>query len=176
MGKALQAAGIRAMNPLNPLHLWALRKAMPPYAMWMLKQKLTPGKAPSLPEMPSKLKEHAEWACQQLNKAPLEVSGTMRRHQLKLADRQCRMAELSGRLQKLIVMLATSLHAARSKDEVIHAAADVLCQDLTRDLTGKRPSDRYFRTVTKLGETIVDGGFKSIAGIDDIEILMSYAS
>lgn len=174
VGKSLQAAGIRVMNPMNPLHLWALRKAMPPYAMWMLKQKLTPGSAPNLPNMPSKLKEHAEWACKQMNKAPLEVSGTMRRHQLKLADRQCRMAELSERMQKLVIMLATSLHAARSHDEVIQAAADVICQDITRELTGRRPSDRSFRAVTKLGETIVEGGFKSIAGIDDIEILMSY--
>ena len=174
VGKALQAAGIRAMNPLNPMHLWALRKAMPPYAMWMLKQSLTPGSAPSLPPMPSKLKAHAEWACKEMNKSPLKVSSIMRRHQLKLADRQCRMAELSGRMQNLVVMLATSLHATQSDDEVVQAAADVICQDITRQITGQRPTDRYFRAVTKLGETIVDGGFKSIAGIDDIEILMSY--
>ena len=174
VGKALQSAGIRNMNPANPAHLWALRKAIPPYAIWMLKQKMTPGSAPSLPNMPSKLKAHAEWACQQMNKAPLKVSGTMRRHQLKLADRQCRMAELSSDMQKLVIMLATSLHAARSNDEVVQAASDIICQDLTRELTGERPTDRYYREVTKLGETIVDGGFKSITGIDEIEILMPY--
>ena len=31
-------------------------------------------------------------------------------------------------------------------------AADILCQDLARKITGKRPSDSYFRAVTKLGE------------------------
>ena len=105
---------------------------------------------------------------------PLEISGTMRKHQLKLADRQCRMAELSSRVQKLVVMLCTSLYAAQQNDEVVRAAADVLCQDLTRELTGERPSDRYFRAVTTLGEQIADGGFTSIAGLKPDEILMRY--
>ena len=35
----------------------------------------------------------------------------MTKHQLKLADRQCRMAELSQRVQDLVVILATSLWA-----------------------------------------------------------------
>jgi hypothetical protein len=57
---------------------------------------------------------------------------------------------------------------------VVHQAADILCQDLTRKLTGKRPSDRYFRAVTKLGETVAEGGFDAIAGVQAEEILMSY--
>jgi len=99
----------------------------------------------------------------------------MRKHQLKLADRQCRMSELSTRVQKLIVMLCTSLYAARQDDELVRTAADVLCQDLTRELTGKRPSDRYYRTVTQLGEAIAEGGFNSLASITPDEILMSYS-
>ena len=58
---------------------------------------------------------------------------------------------------------------------MVRPAADVLCQDLTRKLTGKRPTDRYFRAVTKLGETIADGGFEAIAGIQPDEILMPYS-
>ncbi len=57
---------------------------------------------------------------------------------------------------------------------MIRGAADVLCQDLTRKLTGKPPKDRDFRAVTKLGETIADGGFRSIAGVHPDEILMAY--
>ena len=34
IGKALQAAGIRKPNLLNPAHAWALRKALVPYAKW----------------------------------------------------------------------------------------------------------------------------------------------
>ena len=98
----------------------------------------------------------------------------MRKHQLKLVDRQCRMSELSSRVQKLIVMLCTALYAARQDDELVKEAADVMCQELTRELTGRRPSDRYFRQVTSLGQAIADGGFKSVAGLEPDEILMPY--
>ena len=53
-------------------------------------------------------------------------------------------------------------------------AADVLCQQITLDLTGRRPPDRFYRDITRLGETITDGGFTSLAGIDPDEILMNY--
>jgi hypothetical protein len=104
----------------------------------------------------------------------LEIDGAMRKHQLKLADRQLRMSELSSRVQKLVTMLCTSLYAAQQSDEVVHAAADILCQDLARELTGRRPSDSYYRAVTALGEKIAAGGFASIAGLPTQEILMPY--
>jgi len=124
--------------------------------------------------MSDQLRQHAEFAAAQLQRSSLEISRTMRKHQLKLADRQCRISELSTRVQTAIVILCTSLHAARQDDEVVTQAADVLCQDLTRQLLGKRPEDRYFRAMNQLGETIVDGGFKSIAGVQSDEILMPY--
>ena len=76
----------------------------------------------------------------------------------------------------LVIMLCTSLYASRQDDEVLQTAADVFCRHLTRTITGKRPSDRDFRNVTQLGETIVDGGFKSIAGLKVDEVLMPYES
>lgn len=175
IGKALAAAGIKKPNPMNPAHLWALKGAMGPYGTWLLSQYVTPRSSPTLPPMPEVLKKHAHFAAETLQTMPLEISGTMRKHQLKLADRQCRMSELSLRVQRLIVILCTSLYAARHEDELVRTAADVLCQDLTRELTGKRPSDRYYRTVTQLGEAIADGGFKSLAGITPDDILMSYS-
>lgn len=174
VGKALAAAGIKKLNPLNPAHAWALKGVLPPYAKWVLSQSVWPKPRPTLPAMPSRLREHAEFAAAGLQNSPLEISGTMRKHQLKLADRQCRMSELSLRIQKLVVMLCTSLYAARQEDEVVRDAADLLCQDLTRELTGRRPTDRYFRHATSLGATIAEGGFKSIAGLVPDEILMPY--
>ena len=176
IGKALAAAGIRKPNPWNPAHAWALKGVVLPYAKWYLGQKLRARPSLELSSMPDQLRAHVEFAASQFYNAPLEISGTMSKHQLALADRQCRMTELSQRLQDTIVILCTALYAARKDDEVIRAAADVVCQDLTRKLTGKRPSDRYFRAVTKLGEIIADGGFKSIAGLHPDQILMPYAS
>ncbi len=100
----------------------------------------------------------------------------MRKYQLSLADRQSRMAEISGRVQDVIVILCTSLYAARQGDELVQAAADVLCRDLTRKLRSARPSDSYFRACSKLGEAIADGGFSPIAGVDAGEIQMPYSN
>jgi hypothetical protein len=175
IGKALAAAGIRNPNPFNPAHAWVLRKAIVPYAKWWFAQHLGGAARPVIPATgPAKLREHAEWASIQLQQARLQVDGLMQKFKLALADRQCSMAELSARIQDQVVMLVTALWAARQNDELIHTAADVLCQDLRRKLTGKRPSSAYFKTVTKLGEAIAAGGFQAIAGIDEAEILMPY--
>ena len=174
VGKALQSAGIRKPNMLNPLHLWALKGALVPYSGWMASQYLWPRSWSQLPAMPESLKRHAMCAIDQLQKSSKQISGAMRKHQLKLADRQCRMAELSTRVQSMVVMLCTSLYAARQQDQVVVDAADVLCQQITLDLTGRRPPDRFYRDITRLGETITDGGFTSLAGIDPDEILMNY--
>ncbi len=174
VGKALAAAGIKKPNPMNPSHLWALKGAMGPYASWLLAQYVTPRSSPTLPKMPENLAPHAQFAAEALQAMPLEISGTMRKHQLKLADRQCRMSELSLRVQKLIVILCTSLYAAQQNDELVRTAADIACQDLTRELNGKRPSDRYYRLVTQLGEDIAAGNCSLLAGIEPEEILMRY--
>ena len=74
----------------------------------------------------------------------------------------------------MVVLLTTSLWGARQDSEVAREAADILCQDLTRKLTGSRPTDRYFRAVTSLGKKIEEGQFKAIAGVEAGEILMTY--
>ncbi len=176
IGKALVAAGIKKPNLSSPAHLWALRGPMTHYGKWMLAHKFAGRKQPTLPPMPEALRKHAEFAVQFLDGSALEISGTMRKHQLALADRQCRMSELSTRVQTAIIMLATSLYASRQHDELVRTSADCICQDFTRQLTGRRPDDRYLRTVTKLGEQIADGGFSPIANVPAGEILMRYES
>ncbi|NIL96123.1 MAG: acyl-CoA dehydrogenase [Planctomycetales bacterium] len=174
IGRALQQAGIRKPNLANPAHLWALKAPMLNYGRWFLGQKFqTPARA-DLPDMPPHLKQHAQFAARRLQKMPLKISQTMSKHQLALADRQCRMAALSAKVQNLLAILCTTLYAARHDDEVIHAAANVLCLDLTRQVTGGHPSDGYFRAVNQLGRTVLDGGFQSVAGVDTGEILMNY--
>lgn len=174
IGRSLAAAGIKSPNMRNPAHLWALRGPLGQYARWLLAQKLRRRQPAALPEMPASLRAHAEFAVDFLERSRMEISATMRKHQLKLADRQCRMAELSGRIQSAVVMLCTSLYAARQDDPLLADAADVACRDLQRSLTGRRPSDRYLRAVTRLGEAIADGGFQAIAGLTVGEILMPY--
>jgi alkylation response protein AidB-like acyl-CoA dehydrogenase len=174
IGKALQASGIKKPNMMNPAHAWALRSALVPYGKWRVGEALTPRDRPTFPGTPPRLAAHAEFAAAGLQRSRLEISDVMTKHQLRLPDRQCRMAELSQRVQDLVVILATSVWAGQQSSPVVQGAADILCQDLTRKLTGKRPSDAYYRAVTKLGETIAAGGFEAIAGIKTEEILMPY--
>jgi alkylation response protein AidB-like acyl-CoA dehydrogenase len=174
VGKALHAAGIKQMQPWNPLHLWALRGALIPYSKWMIGRSLSRTPSPKLPtNMPGNLREHAEFACLELQKSAMETSGTMRKHQLKLADRQCRMSELSLRIQSLIVVLATSLYASE-RSQLIQDAADTFCQTTLRQHRGSRPSDKEFRAINKLGEAIVDGGIREFTNVTAPPVLMPY--
>jgi alkylation response protein AidB-like acyl-CoA dehydrogenase len=174
IGKALAAAGIKQPNPLNPAHMWTLKDVAIPYAKWMVARRLLPLVKPQLPEMPKNLREHAEFACERLQRMALEVSSTMSKFQLKLADRQCRMAELSLRCQDFITILATCLYAARQDDELVRDAADVQCTNMRQRLLGRRPSNDYFRRATALGAAIGEGRFRSLAGLEVDEILMKY--
>jgi acyl-CoA dehydrogenase len=81
---------------------------------------------------------------------------------------------LSQRLQDNVVILVTALWGHRQGHDMSIAAADILCQDLRRKLTGKRPSDHYFRDASKLADAILSGGFESIAGVSREEIMMKY--
>jgi len=143
------------------------------YTKWMLGRRFSGGGRATVPAMDSRLQSHVEFALASFRRAPLELSGIMRKHQLKLADRQCRMADVSQRVQDVVTILVTAL-AARGKNETTVAAADFLCHDLRRKLNGKRPSDRYFRDANKLADLIIDGGFEQLAGVPGEEILMKY--
>ena len=174
IGKALQREGIKNPSLVNPRHMWALRKEFGTYARWLAKEKFKGRDRQQVPGMDGRLAAHVDFALEQFRRQPAELSGAMSKHQLKLADRQCRIAELSQRVQDLVVMVVTALYAHQRKDEPTIAAADVLCQDLRRKLTGERPSDGYFRDVGKLADAILAGGFDVLTGIAREEILMRY--
>jgi alkylation response protein AidB-like acyl-CoA dehydrogenase len=174
IGKALQREQIKAFNPLNPAHAWKLRRELGTYARWIASKKFASRDRQQIPGMDSRLADHLGFALDRLNGAALEISGVMTKHQLKLADRQCRMAEMSQRLQDVVTILVTTLYAHQKKNEGAVAAADILCQDLRRKLTGQRPTDRYFKDVNKLAELILNGGFEEIASMPQEEILMRY--
>lgn len=173
IGMALAANGIKQPNMTNPKHLWALKGPLGNYAKWFIGRQLHQSHY-ELPEMPDRLRDHAAFAATWLQRSSLEISGTMRKFQLKLADRQCRMAELSGRVQLAVVILCTSLYAARHKNDVITEAADTICQELKRRMVGGLPTDRYFKQVTTLGRAISEGHFPSLDETPQASMLMPY--
>ena len=68
----------------------------------------------------------------------------------------------------------TYFHQQKSEPAIM--AADILCQDLRRKLTGQRPTDAYFRDAAKLADMILAGGFEELAEVPRQEIMMSYES
>jgi alkylation response protein AidB-like acyl-CoA dehydrogenase len=176
IGKALQGAGIRNFSPLNPRHLWTLRRELAAYSRWSVGEQFQGRDRQTVPGMDRRLAAHVDFALDAFHRAPREISGAMRKHQLKLADRQCRMAELSQRVQDTVVLLVTALWGHQQRDEAAVAAADFLCQDLRRKLTGGRPADSYFRDASKLADLIIGGGFEALTGVPREEILMPYQS
>jgi alkylation response protein AidB-like acyl-CoA dehydrogenase len=174
IGKALQKAQIRNFRPMNPRHLWVLRHELTAYTRWSLGQRWRRRDRQTVSGMDPRLAEHLAFALDLFQRHPRQLSGAMRKHQLKLADRQCRMAELSQRVQDTVVLLVTALWGHRQRDEAAVAAADFLCQDLRRRLTGERPSDRYFRDASSLADKIIGGGFEVLAGVPRAEIMMRY--
>lgn len=176
IGRTLHELGIKQPNLANPKHLLALRGPMMGYAGWWLKRTaLGSGWTPPLQQTTDpQLDRHLRFAQQFLSRSGMEISGTMRRHQLKLADRQCRMSALSGRLQNAVTILVTAMYALKLNDPVTRAAADVLCHELARRIRGGLPNDRDFRRITRLGAMIADEGWNELRGVEAGKILQSY--
>ncbi len=174
IGKVLQQHHMKTLVPYNPIHLWRLRRELTAYSQWSLGQQLRRRDRQTVPGMDARLRGHLEFVQDFCGRQPLEISAALRKHQLKLADRQCRMAELSQRVQDVMVLLVTTLWAHGQQNEPAVLAADILCQDLRRKLTGQRPEDRYYRDCSKLADVIIGGGFEALAGAPQQEILMPY--
>ena len=176
VGKAMQQHGLKNFDPRNPAHLWKLRNEAVPYAKWRVNHLMQRRDTGRIDGMHPRLAAHLAFAQEQCQRHAGELSAALAKHNLKLADRQCRMSELSLRVQDTMTMIVTLMWAHGQKREIATAAADMLCQDLRRKLTGERPSDRYFRDVSQLADMILGGGFDDLAGVPRQEILMRYDS
>jgi len=191
IGKTLHDKGIKNPNLMNPAHAWALRGPLMNYSKWLVSQSISLKFASTDDSIlrPSQrgsesgdqkrlfesLQSHFHYSAKFLRESRLEISRVMRTYQLKLPDRQCRMAELSARVQAAVVMLCTALYGTRQQNELTRAAADVACTRLRHFLDGRRLRDGEIRALTSLGARIADGGFEQIAEIPTAEILMAYS-
>jgi alkylation response protein AidB-like acyl-CoA dehydrogenase len=174
IGKALQKHGLKTLNPVNPLHAWKLRKELVPYARWKVGGMMAGRDRQTVPGLDARLADHVDFALDGFGRLRAEVNGAMEKNQLKLTDRQCLIAELSQRVQDNVTILVTALWGHRQKDETAVMAADVLCQDLRRKLTGKRPTGGYYKDVNALADHILAGGFETLTEVGREEIMMKY--
>jgi alkylation response protein AidB-like acyl-CoA dehydrogenase len=174
IGRVLHDAGIRHPNLLNPQHLWKLKAPMAAYAKWMTGRRLLGVTRDSMDGMPSDLRRHAEFARGFLSHSCFDISRMMRTYQLKLADRQCSMAQASSRVQDAVTMLVASLYGAKHECEVTRGAAAVLCTHLRHRIMGTLPTDKDFRRATELGGAIAEGGWAALHDVEQEAILLKY--
>ena len=178
IGRTLHDLGIKQPNLANPSHLWALRTPMLGYAKWYMRRRLGGATWSCLTDVASasSLVSHVTFAQSLLSRSGIEISDVMRKHQLKLADRQCRMSALSLRVQNAVTILVTALYAAEQSDPITRHAADVVCHELKRRIRGGHATDSDFRRVIRLGEMIAEDGWSELSGIDSGRILQSYSN
>ncbi len=174
IGLALQKHNIKNFNPANPAHAWALKGELMKYSWWYASTLVAGKDVRFIDGIDEKLGNHINYALSELQQHALDFSGAMVTHQLRLPDRQCKIAELSQRVQDTITILVTALWAHNLGDKVMSAAADILCQDLKRKLTGERPTDEYYRDTRKLADMIIEGEWEELRNIEKADILFSY--
>lgn len=174
VGHALAKLGVQKPVLSNPKHLMAFAGPGSAIMKWQLGQRFSAKSRSGMPELPGRLREYVTFAADKLQRGALEIHNAMMKYQLKLADRQLKMSEVSQRLQDYITMIVTAAYAAKKRDEISVAAAEIACEELRMKTTGDRPSDRYYRDVCKLGQAIADGGMKDLAGVETAEILFRY--
>lgn len=174
VGKVLAKLGVSQPNLANPSHLMAFMGPGLDIKKWEMSQRFGGKSASGMPELPGRLREYVTYAVHGLQRGPLEIHKAMMKYQLKLADRQLKMSELSQRLQDYMTIIVTALYAGKKSDEATTMAAEVACEELRLKLTGDRPSDGYYKKVCKLGTLVADGAFKQIAGQETAPILHSY--
>ena len=154
IGRALQSAGIRKPRLTNPSHVWALKSVMGPYAYWMLCEKMKMGRGMHLPKMPLALQGHAKFAAASLQKMPSTISGTMRKHQLALADRQCRMADFIRKYSEVYSLFYVPASTRPATDDAVRSTGGgfVLSGDSKSNRGEGHPDDAYFPRCDNLGE------------------------
>ncbi|OYP32371.1 acyl-CoA dehydrogenase family protein [Rhodopirellula sp. MGV] len=177
IGRTLHDLGVRRPNFTNPKHVWALRGPMAKYTAWYSAKCVRSAYWEDddvLRDCDESMLKHIRFAQRYLSDCGVRISDAMRRYQLKLADRQCRMTALSAQVQDAVTILVTALYASRHSDPLTRQAADAVCRRLRRRITGGLPTDSEFRQVTKLGEQIASTGWSELDGTTAGRILQSY--
>jgi alkylation response protein AidB-like acyl-CoA dehydrogenase len=132
------------------------------------------GSTASFKSLPANLRGHAAFALKQFKKLARQIAKAMLQYKFKLADRQMRMNELSMDVQRVVTMLAVCYHARSNNDEATVLAADILCRDLKRDISGGRKDDNYFATCSRLAKLVSAGKFKQLENVAESEIRRQY--
>ena len=176
VGKAMAKLGKKRMSAFDMARNY---KCFVPYAKWLVQDSLSPRDRGCVQfdtsdrKLAKSLESHADFAMRNLQAMSSEISSTMRKHQLKLADRQCKISMLSKRVQNLITMLATIGYAYGTyrHSPTTLELTDVSCELLRNKITGRHPTDAQIKKISSVGKRISSGPFSDL---DVSSIMMRY--
>ena len=153
VGRLMSDLGKKSLTPVDMVKNY---KTFMPYAKWMVKEAVMPKSGLRPIGFNKNLVGHANFAIKGLQKSAWEISGLMRKYQLGLADKQCRMSIVSRKIQNLITIMVTVCYAYAQADYMSAFIADVSCENLKNKITGKHPTDAQIRKSVRLGEAIAN--------------------
>ena len=153
VGKLMSGLGKKSLSPVDIIKNY---KIFTPYAEWLIKETILPKRGIRPIGFNSNIIDHANYAIRGLQRSALEISGLMRKYQLGLADKQCRMSILSRRIQHLVTMMVTVCYTFAKADPLMAAIADVSCENLKNKITGNHPTDLQIRKSVSLGKTLAN--------------------
>jgi hypothetical protein len=130
--------------------------------------------APTASPVLTNFDNYAECAIEQLRESRAEIESLRESYRNELWHQQCQIHAISSRVQKQIVLLCVSYYGARQSREIVREAAEVLCRDLRRELTGQRPAKKDWQQIDQLGTAILDGSFPGVPEGPRESILMRY--
>jgi len=163
VGNLMSQLGKKSLSPKDMIKNY---RVFVPYAKWIFTEATTIKSGIRPIGFNKNLVCHANFAIKNLQSSAWEISSLMRKYQLKLADRQCRMSILSRKIQNLLTMMVTVCYAFAKADTTISLIADVSCENLKNKITGNHPTDRQIRKSVNLGEILAsqyeDNGLDSI--------------
>lgn len=170
VGKLMSQLGKKSPSPLDVIKN---HKTFTPYAGWLFKEATAFKRGIRPIGFNKNLVKHANYAIKNLQRSAWDISSLMRKHQLKLADRQCRMSIVSRNIQHLITMMITVCYAYAKGDSLTAQVADVSCENIKNKITGSHPTDIQIKKSTSLGESLLK---QEGATLSTHPILMKYTT
>ncbi len=177
LAQRINGLHVKRFNPLSPGHWLVMHREAWPYMRWFIGERIGRKTSRGMPrefDQEPRLRRHAEFAIEELQKMALVLDDALQQHQLQTAQRQCRMGVLSSRIQLLAVSLGTALAGMQTQDDLTRRAAEIFCWDVHQKLLNRPPDDRFFQAITELGADLAAGNWSALAGVPAADIMMPY--
>jgi hypothetical protein len=150
--------------------------------MWSLKHRIVEaskkffgGGARAPQGTPPELVKHLSFAAEALPGMVSKIDKQMFLFGPKFQDEQALLVGLSRDTQNLLMVAVTASWGSAQSDPILKKAAALLCEELTKRVTGGKLSHRYYRDAASLGRDVLARKFAPTKGLKEGVVMMPYA-